>query len=67
MNKNIIIDNKLHKLIKIRASKEYKSIKGLVTELIENYLSITPEDYMSDEKKLFLFRSLIICFYNNIG
>lgn len=50
MDKNIIVSDELHKLIKIRASEESKSIKGLVTGLIENYLGITPEDYRSNEK-----------------
>lgn len=38
MDKNLIIDEKLHRRLKIRASEESKTIKELITELIENYL-----------------------------
>jgi len=50
MVKQIIVSNELHKLIKIRASKEDKSIKKLVTELIKEYLGIKSEDNESDDK-----------------
>ena len=50
MNKQIIVSNKIHKLLKIRASEEDKSIKGLVTEIIKDYLGIKPEDYRSADK-----------------
>lgn len=50
MVKQIIVSNELHKLIKIRASEEDKSIKELVTEIIEDYLDIKPEDYRSADK-----------------
>ena len=49
MDKQIIVSNKIHKLLKIRASEEDKSIKGLVTEIIEDYLGIKPEDNKSGE------------------
>ncbi len=40
MVKQIIIDDELHILLKTRASKENKSIKKLVAELVRNYLDI---------------------------
>ena len=49
MVKQIIVSNEVHKLLKIKASEEGKSIKGLVTGLIEDYLGIKPEDNESDE------------------
>ena len=49
MDKQIIVSNKIHKLLKIKASEEDKSIKGLVTEIIKNYLGIESEDNESDE------------------
>ena len=50
MVKQIIVSNELHKLIKIRASEEDKSIKEVVTEVFENYLGIKSEDNGSDNK-----------------
>jgi len=44
MVKQIVIDDELHILLKTRASKENKSIKEVITELVKNYLDIKIEN-----------------------
>lgn len=51
MDRQIIVSEELHKLIKMRATKEDKTIKCLVTELIEGYLGIKPEDESDDKNE----------------
>ena len=50
MDRQLIVSDELHKLIKIRASEEGKSIKGLVTKVFKNYLGIKSEDNGSNEE-----------------
>ena len=44
MVKQIVMDDELHILLKTKASKENKSIKKLVAELVRNYLNIKIEN-----------------------
>ena len=49
MVKQIIMDDKLHTLLKIRASRENKTIKKLVAELVKKYLKENKEVIKNNE------------------
>lgn len=51
MVKQIVMDDELHILLKTKASKEKKSIKGVVAELVKNYLDIKTENNKEVKEK----------------